>query len=121
VAPTPSTYVNVLCPLMGLSDGAEAYHIDPRFNQGVSVTLAPSVTAINRVFEKEVFKCKGAIHPRPNGRGLRCPKRKFVASKMAELGVSLDVIDFIFSGVQRGRKTPSVRWGMDSPLCRKVF
>ena len=27
---------------------------------------------------------------------------------------------FIFSGVQRGRKTPSVRVEMDSPLCRKV-
>ena len=43
--------------LMGLSDGAEAYHTDPRFNRGVSVTLAPSVTAINRIFEKEVYKC----------------------------------------------------------------
>jgi len=44
---------------MGLLNGAEAYHIDPRFNQGVSVTLAPSVTAINIVFEKEVYKfCK---------------------------------------------------------------
>jgi len=52
VAPTPSTGVNVLCPLMGPFDGAEAYHIDPRFNQGVSVTLAPSVTAINRNFGK---------------------------------------------------------------------
>ena len=48
---------------MGPFDGAEAYHTDPRFNRGVSVTLAPSVTAINRVFEKEVFKCKGTIHP----------------------------------------------------------
>ncbi|WP_156303858.1 hypothetical protein [Sulfuracidifex tepidarius] len=27
--------------------GAEAYHIDPRFNQGISVTLAQSVTVIN--------------------------------------------------------------------------
>ena len=49
---------------MGLLNGAEAYHIDPRFNRGVSVTLTPSVTAINRVFEKYVFKCEGAIHLR---------------------------------------------------------
>ena len=41
---------------MGLLNGAEAYHIDPRFNRGVSVTLAPSVTAIKRNFGKEVFK-----------------------------------------------------------------
>ena len=73
MAPTPSTDVNVLCPLMGPFDGAEAYHTDPRFNRGVSVKLAPSVTAINRMFEKEVFKFKGAIHPRPNGRGLQPP------------------------------------------------
>jgi len=68
VAPTPSTGINVLCP-EGLFDGAEAYHTDPRFNRGVSVTLTPSVTAIKRIFEKVVFKCKGAIHPRPKGRG----------------------------------------------------
>jgi len=64
VAPTPSTGVDVLCPLMGMLFGAEAYHIDPCFNQGVSVTLAPVETIINRVFEKVVFKCKWAIHPR---------------------------------------------------------
>jgi hypothetical protein len=66
VAPTPSTDVNVLCPNMGLLNGAEAYHIDPRFNRGVSVTLTPSATVIKRNFDKEVFKpfYKGAIHPR---------------------------------------------------------
>ena len=67
MAPTPSTGVNVLCPNMGLLNGAEAYHIDPRFNRGVSVTLAPSVTAINRNFGKEVFKLsvRGLSIPAP--------------------------------------------------------
>jgi len=52
VAPTPSTDANPY--LMGLLNGAEAYLTDPR--SGVSVTLAPSVTAIKRVVEKGVFK-----------------------------------------------------------------
>ena len=52
IVPTPSTNVNPQYPNMGLLNGVEAYHIDPRFNQGVSVTLTPSVTAINRIFEK---------------------------------------------------------------------
>ena len=50
---------------MGLSDGAEAYHIDPR--SGVSVTLTPSVTDIKRNFDKEVFKLsvRGLSIPAP--------------------------------------------------------
>jgi len=63
VAPTPSMDANPY--LMGLLNGAEAYLTDPR--SGVSVTLAPSVKAIKRNFGKEVFKCEGAIHPRPRG------------------------------------------------------
>jgi hypothetical protein len=50
---------------MGLLNGAEAYHIDPRFNQGVSVTLAPSVTAIKRIFEKKVYKFYKGGYPSP--------------------------------------------------------
>jgi hypothetical protein len=74
VVPTPSTNVNPQYPNMGLLNGAEAYHIDPRFNQGVSVTLAPSVTAINRIFEKYAFKCnyKGG-YPSPYGWSLTPP------------------------------------------------
>jgi len=66
--------VNPQYPNMGLLNGAEAYHIDPRFNQGVSVTLTPSVTAIKRIFEKEVYKFyKGAIHLHPYGWSLPPP------------------------------------------------
>jgi len=42
---------------MGLLIGAEAYLTDPRFDQGVSVTLTLSASVIDRMFEKEVYKC----------------------------------------------------------------
>ena len=61
-----------------LFDGAEAYHIDPRFNRGVSVTLAPSTTIIKRNFDKEVFKCEGAIHPRLREARLSAPLTPFL-------------------------------------------
>jgi hypothetical protein len=33
--------------------GEEGYLTDPRFDQGVSVKLTPSVSVVDRVFEKE--------------------------------------------------------------------